>query len=641
MARGGCGRAGGVWARAASAGSAPPAPSAASGAEAAPQGPVGGVSGVRLEGIEKAFRGNLLLRGVSWEVKRGERVGLVGLNGCGKTTQLRIITGEVEPDAGEVRRARENMHVACLSQEFDVDPARTVREEFCAAFGEGMAALHQLEALQTELEQPGLDMDRMAEVLDEMEAVREDAEDLDVAKIDAAIDKMMPSLGFVPEDSDRLVASYSGGWQMRMALGKILLQEPDLLLLDEPTNHLDLETVAWLETYLRGQEAPMVVVSHDREFLDNVCTKIVETERGEATTYAGNYSDYVAKKAEGIEAQRTAHERQQKEIARQVEMAQRLQGGGQAGRAEAAKKALTKLREEGTYIEKPFEFKKRPFTFPEEERCGQVVARIKGVTHGYGNKQLFEGVDLELDRGHRVALLGPNGAGKSTLLRLMMGTEEPLQGEARLGEHNVVPNYFTQNQAEELDLELTALETLVRAAPDARLDDIKALLGRMLFSGSGMERRVGALSGGEKARLALAKFMLTPATLLVLDEPTNHLDIPSKEVLEEALQCFQGAVVVASHDRYFLRRVANRIVEVKDRKLMDYKGDYTVFLESNDHEAEAEDVRVEEKKKKEQKKIKAKSKMSKAEKARLKKEKAKAFQANKKGGKQKNAGRWS
>merc|ERR1719311_480655 len=316
-------------------------------------------------------------------------------------------------------------------------------------------------------------------------------EDLDVAKIDTAIDRMMPSLGFKPEDSDRPVASFSGGWQMRMALGKILLQDPDLLLLDEPTNHLDLETVAWLEEYLKGQEAPMVVVSHDREFLDNICTKIVETERGTATTYPGNYTDYVARKAEGIQAQKTAHERQQKEIARQVEMAQRLQGGGQAGRAEAAKKALAKLREEGTFIEKPFEFKKRPFSFPAGERCGQVVARLKGVTHGYGGRELFRDADLELDKGNRVALLGPNGAGKSTLLRLMMGTEEPLKGEARLGEHNIVPNYFTQNQAEDLDLGLTALETLVQAAPDAKLDDIKALLGRMLFSGSGMERKVG------------------------------------------------------------------------------------------------------------------------------------------------------
>merc|ERR1719311_1434028 len=438
-------------------------------------------------------------------------------------------------------------------------------------------------------------------------------EDLDVAKIDTAIDRMMPSLGFKPEDSDRPVASFSGGWQMRMALGKILLQDPDLLLLDEPTNHLDLETVAWLEEYLKGQEAPMVVVSHDREFLDNICTKIVETERGTATTYPGNYTDYVARKAEGIQAQKTAHERQQKEIARQVEMAQRLQGGGQAGRAEAAKKALAKLREEGTFIEKPFEFKKRPFSFPAGERCGQVVARLKGVTHGYGGRELFRDADLELDKGNRVALLGPNGAGKSTLLRLMMGTEEPLKGEARLGEHNIVPNYFTQNQAEDLDLGLTALETLVQAAPDAKLDDIKALLGRMLFSGSGMERKVGALSGGEKARLALAKFMLTPATLLVLDEPT-------KEVLEEALRTFEGAVVLASHDRYFLRQVANRIVEVRDQRLVDYKGDYNVFLQENDEEAEAEEVRVGEKKRKDQKKIKAKSKMSKAEKTRMKKE---------------------
>ena len=603
-------------------------------------GQVGGTSGIKLDNIYKTFKNNTLLNGVSWEVKKGERVGLVGYNGAGKTTQLKIITGELEADSGEIARAKKGMKVACLTQEFEVVESRTVREEFQSAFGEAMAVTGKLEKLQAELETCTEDMEWMAAILDEMEKLNRKMEDLDVEKIDSMIDRMMPNLGFKEEDNDRLVASYSGGWKMRMSLGKILLQDPDILLLDEPTNHIDIETIQWLEDHLRKESIPMVVVSHDREFLDNVCTKIVETERGVATTYKGNYTQYMAKKSENIMAQKIAHDKQQKEIARQTDIIHRLSGGGQSGRAEAAKKALAKIKEEGSYIEKPFEFKQRAFTFPAMERCGQTVAKIEHLTHGYNNKRLFDDVSLSISRGERIALIGPNGAGKSTLLRLVLGTEEPLQGTARLGDHNVVPNYFVQNQAEELDLELSALETLKRAAPDAKLDEVKALLGRMLFSGAGMERQVKFLSGGEKARLALAKFMLTPATLLVLDEPTNHLDIPSKEVLEEAIKQFDGAVIAVSHDRYFLRQIASRIVEVDACQLKDYKGDYNVFLEENEEEAEIDAKKQKERRQIEQKQIKAKSKMSKAEKARLKKEKAKAFNAGGKKGANKNAGRW-
>ncbi|PRW33209.1 ABC transporter F family member 5 [Chlorella sorokiniana] len=600
-------------------------------------------SGIKLENIAITFKNQQVLRDISWDVKKGERVGLVGVNGAGKTTQLQIIIGALTPDSGEVIKAKEDMRIAYLTQEFDVDPRRTVREEFMSAFADQVTNSMRQEEIQKELESVGEDMDRMSELLDELQELTSQAQDLDVALIDKKIDQMMPELGFGPDDNDRLVASYSGGWQMRMCLGKILLKDPDLLLLDEPTNHLDLDAIEWLEGYLKKQEIPMVIVSHDREFLDQLCTKIVETERGVSATYKGNYTEYVKQKEVASAQQWVAWEKQQKEISRQEEMMRRLSGGANSGRASTAEKTLEKLKAEGTYVEKPFVPKKRPFKFPPVENMGQVAVRIEELTHGYNGDKLFQDADLVIERGERVAIIGPNGAGKSTLLRLLMGREEPQEGTVELGQYGIVPNYFEQNQAQALDPRLTVLETLVRAAPDAKLNDIKALLGKMLFSGAGMEKKVEWLSGGEKARLALAKFMLTQGTLLVLDEPTNHLDIPSKETLEEAVSTFEGSVIAVSHDRYFLRRIATRIVTVDSGKLVDYQGDYELFLEQNEEEAEKMEAKEEKQREIEKSQIKAKSKMSKAEKAKAKKDKAKAFnQGPSAAGKApKNAKRWN
>ncbi|GLI58502.1 hypothetical protein VaNZ11_000233, partial [Volvox africanus] len=583
-------------------------------------------SGIRLENIAMTFKNQQVLKDCSWEVKKGERVGLVGVNGAGKTTQLQIIMGRLQPDSGEVIKARRNMRIAYLAQEFDVQPGRTVREEFYSVYETQLKIKRRQEELSLSLESVGDDMDRMQQILDELDKLNNQVVDLDVELLDKKIDQMMPELGFRTEDNDRLVASFSGGWQMRMCLGKLLLQEPDLLLLDEPTNHLDLDAIQWLEGYLKQQDVPMVIVSHDREFLDQLCTKIVETERGVSTTYPGNYTQYVASKNEKTALQWSAWEKQQKEIARQEEIMQRLAGGAQSGRASQAEKALERIRAEGL-IEKPFVPKKKSFTFPHVEKMGQRVLTIEGLTHGYPGRPLFKNCNLEIAKGDRVAIIGPNGAGKSTLLRLIMSREAPQSGSVRLGEHNIVPNYFEQNQAEALDLDLTVLDTLVQASPDAKLNDLKALLGRMLFSGAAMEKKVRVLSGGEKARLALAKFMCTQGTLLVLDEPTNHLDIPSKEMLEEAIRTFQGAVIAVSHDRYFLRQIATRVLLVEGRKLQDYQGDYEYYLSKNEDEAAKMEEKEAKMKEIEKDNVKAKSKMTKAEKERLKKDKAKAFHA--------------
>jgi len=592
------------------------------------EGLVGSTSGIRLSKVSLAFRNQQVLQDVSWEVKKGERVGLVGVNGAGKTTQLQIIMGNITPDAGELARAKNNMKIAYLKQEFDVVPTRTVREEFQSVFREANKAnvrLAQIEELLQD-EEVQQDMDRMGALLDELDKEQRKLETLDSSLMDSKIDKMMPELGFRPDDNEKLVASYSGGWQMRMMLGKLLLQEPDLLLLDEPTNHIDLETIEWLEGYLKEQEIPMVIVSHDREFLDQLCTKIVETERGVSTTYQGNYTAYLRQKSERTAQQLSAYQKQQKEINKLRDMVRKLSGGAQSGRAAQAEKQIQRMQDEGL-IEKPFEFKARRFLFPvTEDRCGQEVVEVQNLTHGYpGRGNLFEDVSFVIQRGERVAIMGPNGAGKSTMLRLVRGVEKPTSGVARFGPHNIVPNFFEQNQAEALDMDLTVIETLVRAAPDAPLNEIKGLLGQMMFSGTGMEKKVSVLSGGEKARLAMAKFMLTPATLLILDEPTNHLDIPTKEMLESALKNFDGAVIAVSHDRYFLRQIATRVLTVEGGEIEDFEGDYEYFLEKDDEAAEKEVQRAKARKEVEKSNIKAKSKMSKAEKAMLKKQKAREF----------------
>lgn len=597
-------------------------------------------SGVRLENISKNFKGVTVLKDVSWEVKKGEKVGLVGVNGAGKTTQLRIIAGLDEPDSGNLIKAKENMKIAFLSQEFEVCPSRTVKEEFLSAFKEEMEVAERLERVQKALEGSVENLELMGRLLDELDLLQRRARDVDLDAVEVKINRLMPELGFAPEDSDRLVASFSGGWQMRMCLGKILLQEPDLLLLDEPTNHLDLDTIEWLEGYLQTQAVPMVIISHDRAFLDQLCTKIVETDMGVSRTFIGNYSEYILSKATWIEAQYAAWEKQQKEIEQTRELINRLGAGVNSGRASSEAKKLEKLLEEEK-IEKPFIRKQIKFRFPERGRSGRTVLMIKNLQFGYGDEMLFNKANLLVERGEKIAIIGPNGCGKSALLKLIMGLEKPRGGEVSLGEHNVLPNYFEQNQAEALDLEKTVLETVEESAEDWRIDDIKGLLGRCNFKADMLDRKVALLSGGEKARLAFCKFMVKPSTLLVLDEPTNHLDIPTKEMLEEAIAEYEGTVITVSHDRYFIKQIVNRVVEVEDRTLQDYSGDYNYYLEKN---LEARERELEREAELEEKapKIKAKSKMSKEEKAVRKKQKMMAFQQAKAKSKgSKNAKRWN
>ena len=536
---------------------------------------------LRLEHISKIYPTGVVLKDVTWEVKPGDRIGLVGVNGAGKSTQLKIIAGEIEPTAGEVIRPA-SLHIAYLSQEFEVDPTRTVREEFWRAFSEANEVHESLMQVHRDLE--ASTPENLDELIHKMDRLQRQFEGLNGYGLEAQIEKILPEIGFEPEDGDRLVSAFSGGWQMRMSLGKILLQKPDILLLDEPTNHLDLETIEWLEVYLKGLTTPMVIVSHDREFLDRLCTQIVETERGVSSTYLGNYSSYLLQKAEAREAQLSAYESQQKELEKQQAFVEKFRASAtRSTQAKSREKQLDKIER----IEAPTGgLKTLHFRFPPAPRSGREVAIIEDLVHTYGEKILFLGADLLIERGDRIAFLGPNGAGKSTLLRLIMGLEKPSEGTVKLGGHNVIPGYFEQNQAEALDLNKSVIETIHDEVPDWKNEEVRTLLGRFLFTGETVFKQVGALSGGEKARLALAKMLLTPVNLLILDEPTNHLDIPAKEMMEEAIQNYDGTVIIVSHDRYFISQVANKIVEIREGEFRTYLGDYHYYLDKIAEEKE-------------------------------------------------------
>lgn len=560
---------------------------------------------LRLEKISKIYPTGEVLKDVTWEVKTGDRIGLVGVNGAGKSTQLKIIMGEVEPTAGEIIRPT-SLHIGYLTQEFEVAPRRTVREEFWTVFKEANQVHHQLIEIPQQMEKA--DPEELDRLIHQLDRLQRQFEALDGYGLEARIEKILPEMGFTIDDGDRLVSSFSGGWQMRMSLGKILLQTPDILLLDEPTNHLDLETIEWLEKFLKDLTTPMVIVSHDREFLDRLCTKIVETERGVSTTYLGNYSAYLQQKYEQQSAQLSAYERQQKELEKQQVFVDRFRASAtRSTQAKSREKQLEKVEK----IEAPIaDVRTLKFQFPSAVRSGREVVTIKNLVHIYDDKILFLGANLEIERGDRVAFLGPNGAGKSTLLRLIVGLEAPTEGSIEIGKHNVIPSYFEQNQAEALDLTKTVLNTIHDEVPDWKDVEVRSLLGRFLFSGETVLKKVESLSGGEKARLALAKMLLAPANLLILDEPTNHLDIPAKEMLESALKVYEGTVLIVSHDRYFISQVANKIVEIRDGELIVYAGDYHYYLEKLD----------EEKQKAEQKRIEA----EKADKAAAKRAKQKA-----------------
>lgn len=547
-----------------------------------------GFVSLRLENIGITFRNQEVLKDVTWGVQSGDRIGLVGKNGAGKTTQLRILAGELEPTTGDVVKSSGDLRTAMLRQEFvdELVKERTLKEEFMSVFEEENQILQDLKETEIALENmAGDDADKMQEILDRMQELQQKAEDKDVYVYESRVKKIMDLMGFADDEADDLVASFSGGWKMRIGLGKVLLKDPNVLLLDEPTNHLDLESVEWMEAFLREQNIPMIIVSHDREFLDQVCTKIVDAEGGMCTEYDGNYSRFLELKKARLDAWQSAYDAQEKKIKSERQWINKFKvKQPQAVKQRQAK--LDKFLKSDEYVQKPpFVGKPFKFRFPDAPRLSPEVAEVKGMSHAYNNEisnnRLFEDVELLIEKGDRIAVVGPNGSGKSTFLRLLTGKEEPDEGSARLVGANVVMNYFEQNQADALDLDKTVVETIQGASTGQSYNELRALLGQFLFKGDDVEKKVINLSGGEKARLSLCCMMLESANLLILDEPTNHLDIPAKEMLEEALQHFAGSVMVVSHDRYFISKVATTIVAIEDKDLVKYQGDYKTYMEKS------------------------------------------------------------
>jgi ATP-binding cassette, subfamily F, member 3 len=528
---------------------------------------------LRLSEITKSYGARRVLDEVSLAVSPGEKIALVGANGAGKTTLLRLVQGEEEPDAGQVHVAN-SWIVGYLPQDAGVVDERTLWDEMLAAHADLLQIQHEvaevgrmLAAGPADADLAGL-VDRQAELLQRFEA-------RGGYRIEAEIHKVLAGLGFREDDLHKRTDQFSGGWRTRIALAKLLVRSPDLLLLDEPTNHLDLEATEWLEGYFRASSAAAIVVSHDRYFLDRCLVRTVELEDAKLTEYAGNYSFYVAEKARRQQAQQAAYERQQRELKRQREFIDRF-------RAKASKATQVKSREKQLakidLVEAPrSDTRTIALKFPPARPSHREVLTVKGLAKSYGSQQVFAELNLALERGERLALVGANGAGKSTLLKILAGVESPDRGSLLLGT-GVQVGYYAQEQTEVLNAGRTVLDEAWSSAPVGWGEErVRTLLGRFCFTGGDAYKLVGVLSGGEKSRLAIAKLLLRPCNLLLMDEPTNHLDLGSREELERAIRAFAGTVVMASHDRYFMDRLATKVGEVANGALRVYLGNYTTY----------------------------------------------------------------
>jgi ATP-binding cassette subfamily F protein 3 len=529
---------------------------------------------VHLERIARQFGPRVVFEDVSWRIPRGARFGLVGPNGAGKTTLLRILAGEDAPDAGEVHRAG-GLTVGYLPQEVE-----TIRDGTVLAVAlEGAASVLEVERRLRELEArlasaaPG---DPEAAAASETYGeLRHRFEVMGGDHLEARARAILSGLGVPVSRFDEPLARLSGGWRMRVVLARLLLGAPDLLLLDEPTNHLDLDAIAWLEEFLSGFEGAFVVVSHDRYFLNRMVRAVVELGPRGLEVWPGTYEDYLQGKEARDAALEKAARLQAREIARVERFIERFRyKATKARQVQARVKALEKVDR----IETASRARAIRFGFPPAPRSGDVVARVEGVAKAFGDRVVYRRADLVLRRGDRLALVGPNGAGKTTLLNLLDGRLAPDEGDVVLG-HNVVVQRFAQHQLEALDPAATVLEELERVADAALRPRLRTLLGAFLFSGEDVEKRIAVLSGGEKARVALAKMLLRPSNLLLLDEPTNHLDLRSREVLEDALDEYEGTLVVVSHDRYFINRIATSVGEVDGGRIEVHAGDYDAWLE--------------------------------------------------------------
>jgi ATP-binding cassette subfamily F protein 3 len=533
---------------------------------------------IQLQRLHKQFGERVLLDHVTWQVGDHDRVGLCGPNGAGKTTLLRMLAGLDEPDEGEVVRPTA-LTIGYLPQDGLEHRGTTVFAEASQALQsllEMKAEMHALEGRLGDSSVPETEHDAL---LHRYSDLQERFRLADGYQLDQKVSTVLRGLGFELADFDKSTDHLSGGWQMRLALAKLLLGQPDLLLLDEPTNHLDLEARNWLEAYLGSYPHSVILVSHDRYFLDAVVTRIADLALRTVTDYHCNYSQYLVQREEKMTRLREAKKRQDEEIARVQEFIDRFRyKATKAAQVQSRVKMLEKVER----IEVPPERKRIHFQFPAAPKSGRMVFELVHLHKSYGAKVVLADVNLHIERGDRIALVGHNGAGKSTLMRMLSAEEPPDSGDRREG-HQVVMQYFAQDEATRLDPPLTVYETLASGSPDTMIPAIRNFLGGFLFSGDDVYKKVAVLSGGERTRLAVARMLLRPSNTLLLDEPTNHLDLDSKEVLLDALADYGGTLIFVSHDRYFVERLATKIVEVGDGRAVLYPGTYTEYLWSKEN----------------------------------------------------------
>ena len=539
---------------------------------------------LQIDGITLHFGDRPLFDNVNTIVNSGERIGLVGPNGAGKSTLLKIIAGEQQADSGSISMSNEAT-VGYLPQDgVEPDPDLTVFEEVEHAFADIMRLRSEFDAVQTKLETAASDSAEHDEALSQFGEIQHQLENSGSYTLQADIERILVGLGFDEEDFKRSTTEFSGGWLMRIALAKLLLQNPTYLLLDEPTNHLDIESLQWIESFLKNYEGAVIIVSHDRAFLDNVTNRTLALRMGSLDEYAGNYSFYEKKYAKEKELLKQQYENQQKEIKQTQEFIDRFRyKATKAKQVQSRIKQLEKMEQ----IELEQEQSEISFQFPPPERSGQVVMKLEDVVKKYEDNTVFDGIDYEIERGDKIAVVGPNGAGKSTMIRILAGLEPITDGKREVG-YNVTPGYFAQHQADELEPKNTPLDEMRLAGSHESETKLRTILGSFLFVGDDVFKKVSVLSGGEKSRVALAKMLLNSGNFLIFDEPTNHLDMQSKNILQQALQQFEGTLMIVSHDRYFLDPIVSKTLEVQPGRIKTWLGNISYYLDKKSKEEESD-----------------------------------------------------
>ena len=539
---------------------------------------------IAFSSVSKQYGRQLLFVEASFQLNPGEKVGLVGPNGSGKTTLFRMITGEEEPDEGEISVPKK-LTIGYFRQDVEEMAGRSVLDEAIAGSGRVGSLHHELEDLQHAMADPARagDMDR---ILARFGEVQEEYDHLGGYALEAQAREVLHGLGFDDDRIDGDVGALSGGWKMRVAMARVLLGNPDVLLMDEPTNHLDIESIIWLEQFLKSRSGALLMTSHDREFMNRVVSKIAEIDDGEITVYTGNYDFYERERGIRDANREAAYARQQAMLAKERRFIERFSAhAAKAAQVQSRVKALDKIEK----IELPKKRRVVTFDFRQPARSGEQVAVLEDVSKAYGRHVVYDGLSMTVRRGERWCVMGRNGAGKTTLLRMVAGALAPDAGEIRLGA-SLKMGYFAQQALDLLDSELTIAEQLERDFPRESIGTLRNLAGAFQFSGDDVEKRIRSLSGGEKTRLAMARMLLDPPNFLVLDEPTNHLDLATKEMLVEALRDFEGTMLFVSHDRTFLRGLSNRVLELGGESGHDthphlYPGSYVEYVARTGHEA--------------------------------------------------------